>query len=177
MTQWMEHDGYMCQACLPIIQVTAKSTAINNSWAAFLVLNNFSGRSGKGCIHMVYMHLPRLVTLSKKGPREVGCQWVVHLGDFFWHQQSSTICTPFKKWMSAGAEMTALANFRWKGWKTGSCHGDNCGLNCLNDWVSAQSCKLQPSQCGVAITICPKLGKYINGPRQPSHRSLCYCAA
>lgn len=41
MTQWTEHDGYMCQACLPIIQVTAKSTAVNNSKAAFLLLNYF----------------------------------------------------------------------------------------------------------------------------------------
>lgn len=84
MTQWTEHDGYMCQACLPIIQVTAKSTPINNSQAAFLVLNNFSGRSRKGCIHTVYMHLPRLVTLlfQKKGPCEVGgvnewCVWEI----------------------------------------------------------------------------------------------------
>jgi len=62
MTRWTEHDGYMCQARLPIIQVTAKSTDINNAQAAFLVLNNFLGRSGKGCIHTVYMHLSRLVT-------------------------------------------------------------------------------------------------------------------
>lgn len=176
MTQWTEHDGYMCQACLPIIQVTAKSTAINNSQAAFLVLNNFSGRSGKGCIHTVYMHLPHLVTLlSKKrtsGGGSVNEWWFLEI---FWHWQSSTIYTPFEKWMSEGAEMTALANFRWKGWKTGSCHGDNCGLNCPSDWVSAQSRKLQPSQCGVAITICSKLGKYINGPGQPPHRSVSPC--
>lgn len=178
MTQWTEHDGYMCQACLPIIQVTAKSTAVNNSKAAFLLLNYFWGRSGKGCIHTVYMHLVHLVTLlSKRGPQEVGVSMRAAFGRFFWHRQSSTICTPFEKWMSEGAEMTASANFRWKGWKTGSCHGDNCGLNCLNDWVSAQSCKLQPSQCGVAITICPKLEKYINGPRQPPHRSPCHRAA
>lgn len=67
MTQWAEHDGYMCQACLPIIQVTAKSTAVNNSWAASLVLNNFLGRSGKGCIHTVYtVRLPHLVTSLPK---------------------------------------------------------------------------------------------------------------
>lgn len=166
----------MCQACLPIIQVTAKSTAINNSQAAFLVLNNFSGRSGKGCIHTVYMHLPHLVTLlSKKrtsGGGSVNEWWFLEI---FWHWQSSTIYTPFEKWMSEGAEMTALANFRWKGWKTGSCHGDNCGLNCPSDWVSAQSRKLQPSQCGVAITICSKLGKYINGPGQLPHRSVSPC--
>lgn len=35
MTQWAEHGGYMCQACLPIIQVTAKSMAVNYSWMLF----------------------------------------------------------------------------------------------------------------------------------------------
>lgn len=29
---------------------------------AFLVLNNFWGRSGKGCIHTIYVHLPHPVT-------------------------------------------------------------------------------------------------------------------
>lgn len=62
MTQWTEHDEYMCQAWLPIIQVTAKSTAVNYSWAAFLLLNNFWSRSGKSCIHKVYVHSPHLVT-------------------------------------------------------------------------------------------------------------------
>lgn len=100
MTQWTEHDGYMCQACLPIIQVTAKSTAINNSQAAFLLLNYFAGRSGKGCIHKVYMHLPLLETpLSKKEDPGTGGvnEWCVFGDLFFRHGQSSTICTPFEK--------------------------------------------------------------------------------
>lgn len=68
----------------------------------------------------------------------------------------------------------SFGQFEMKGVK-GSCHGDNCRLNCLSDWVSARSCKLQASQCGVAITICPKLGKYIIRPRQPPHRSVSPC--
>lgn len=75
MTQWTEHDRYMCQACLPIIQVTAKSTVVNNSWATFLVLNNFLGRSGKGCIHTVYVHLPHFVTPSLKEGGEGVHEW------------------------------------------------------------------------------------------------------
>lgn len=94
MTQWTEHDGYMCQACLPIIQVTAKSKAINNSQSAFLLLNNFTGRSGKGCIHTVYMHfaLSRNPPVQKR-PREVGMSMSGALWRFFFyignHQQSA----------------------------------------------------------------------------------------
>lgn len=38
MSQWTEQDEYMCQAWLPIIQVTAKSTAVNYSWRLFCYL-------------------------------------------------------------------------------------------------------------------------------------------
>lgn len=92
MTQWTEHDEYMCQAWLPIIQVTAKSTAVNYSWAAFLLLNNFWSRSGKGCIHKVYVHSPHLVPPPPLPPISVGgvvSEWQVQaISDIRNNQQS-----------------------------------------------------------------------------------------
>lgn len=172
----MKHDGYMCRVWLPIIQVTAKSTAINNSQAAFLVLNYFSGRSGKGCIHTVYMRPSHHITLSSKNR-----PWRCSVNEWcFWknvdtssHQRSSLyLCN---RWVSEGGEMTALANFRWNGWKTGSCHGDADGLNCLTDWVSAQGSKFQEIQCGVAGALCPTQGKYIGKLCHPPHLSVSLC--
>lgn len=78
-----QNTEYMCRAWLPIIQVTAKSTAVNYSWAAFLLFNNFWSKSRKGCIHEVYVHSPHLVTPLPSSPIE-------HLGRWDRHRVASS---------------------------------------------------------------------------------------